>query len=199
MTNFDERYVDENLNRQLAIARAKQYSAKCFHKRNRRNYVIAAVAGILLSLAFWAWQLTRPEPILVESAETSSQYSEVPEPAPSAEPEPLGEFELTAYCSCETCCGEWALNRPLDEAGEPIVYTASGAVAEAGVTVAVDPDVIPLGTEIRIEGHGVYTAQDTGAFTGNIIDIYFENHEAAREFGRKQAEVWEVKHHGMST
>ena len=189
MTNFDERYVDENLNRQLAIARAKQYSAKCFHKRNRRNYVIAAVAGILLSLAFWAWQLTRPEPVLVESAETSTQYSEMPEPAPSAETEPLGEFELTAYCSCETCCGKWALNRPLDEAGEPIVYTASGAVAEAGVTVAVDPDVIPLGSTVVIAGQE-YIAEDIGgAIQGNRIDVYMASHEAAEQAGVKYAEV----------
>ncbi len=29
----------------------------------------------------------------------------------------LGEFRLTAYCSCEKCCDGWAKNRPLDKNG----------------------------------------------------------------------------------
>lgn len=103
--------------------------------------------------------------------------------------EVLGKFDLTAYCSCEVCCGKWALDRPTDENGEKIVYTASGAVAEAGVTVAVDPDIIPLGSEVYIMGRGWYTAQDTGAFTGNVIDIYFDDHEDACEFGRQHGVV----------
>lgn len=56
-------------------------------------------------------------------------------PAPEPEPEEPEwiEYEATAYCSCEKCCGSWALNRP-----DGIVYTASGAVAEQGVTIAAD-------------------------------------------------------------
>ena len=48
----------------------------------------------------------------------------------------LGEFVLTAYCSCEKCCGKWALDRPLDENGEQIVYGASGARLIEGISVA---------------------------------------------------------------
>lgn len=61
-------------------------------------------------------------------------------PAPEPEPEEPEwiEYEATAYCSCEKCCGSWALNRP-----DGIVYTASGAVAEQGVTIAADWDVLP--------------------------------------------------------
>ena len=210
MTNFDEYFVDEKLNRQLAVARAKRYSAQCFRKRNRRNYIIAVAVGLILATSYFVWQITRPVEPLVESADTGyTEYttytSEVPEPqihepVVSADLAPIGEFEITAYCPCaEVCCGKWGVDRPLDEKGEPIIYTASGAIAEAGVTVAVDPNVIPLGTEICIEGLGVFTAQDTGAFTGNIVDIYFEDHDAAREFGRKTAKVWEVYYHGMSS
>lgn len=199
MTDLYEYYVDEKLNRQRAIARAKRYSAQCYRKRNRRNYTIAIALGITLALAFWAWQLSRPEPAIVESAATDTQYTEITEPiihdpVVSASLKPLGEFTLTAYCPCERCCGQWALNRPLDANGAPIIYTASGAVAEAGVTVAVDPDVIPLGTQLCIDGLGVYTAQDTGAFTGNIVDIYFTDHAAACEFGKQTANIWEVTH-----
>lgn len=102
----------------------------------------------------------------------------------------LGMFELTAYCSCEQCCGQYALNRPIDEFGNPIVYTATGAVAKAGVTIAVDPNVIAYGTVVEINGHN-YIAQDTGgAIVGNRIDVYFDDHNEALQFGRQQAEVF---------
>ncbi|MFR1857426.1 3D domain-containing protein [[Clostridium] innocuum] len=38
--------------------------------------------------------------------------------------------------------------------------------------MAVDPDVIPLGSKVLIDGH-VYVAEDVGgAVKGNVIDIY---------------------------
>lgn len=102
----------------------------------------------------------------------------------------LGTYTLTAYCSCQTCCGQYALNRPLDESGNPIVYTSIGAIAKAGVTIAVDPRVIPYGSEVKINDH-VYIAQDTGgAITGARIDIYFDDHQKALEFGLQTAEVF---------
>lgn len=102
----------------------------------------------------------------------------------------LGEFKLTAYCACEKCCGAWAYNRPIDESGDPIVYTADQSVAEQGVTVAADTDVLPFGTQIMINNH-VYTVQDNGsAVDGNHIDIYFESHEEALQFGIQYAEIF---------
>ena len=102
----------------------------------------------------------------------------------------LGTFKLTAYCSCSKCCGQYAINRPKDEYGNPIVYTASGARAEAGVTIAVDPRVIPYGTKVQINGH-TYIAQDTGgAIKGNRIDVYFDDHQEAWNFGTQNAEVF---------
>lgn len=66
--------------------------------------------------------------------------------------------ELTAYCSCSACCGEWALDRP-----DGIVYTASGSEAQANHTIAVDPDVIPLGAWVEIDGDpNLYRAEDVG-------------------------------------
>ncbi len=95
----------------------------------------------------------------------------------------LGEYKLTSYCACEKCCGYWATIRPLDENGDPIVYTASGAVARQGVTVAADTDILPFGTVILIGGEE-FTVQDVGGgVDGKHIDIYFDNHAAALEFG----------------
>ena len=102
----------------------------------------------------------------------------------------LGTFTLTAYCSCERCCGYWATIRPLDENGKPIVYTASGTVAQAGRTIAVDTSVISYGSNVEINGH-VYTAEDTGSgINGNRIDVYFDDHDEALVFGVQTEEVF---------
>lgn len=90
----------------------------------------------------------------------------------------LGNFKLTAYCACSDCCGKWADG-----------ITATGTVPVQGRTIAVDEDVIPYGSEVIINGH-TYRAEDCGgAIVGNRIDVYFDNHEEATEFGVQYADV----------
>lgn len=105
----------------------------------------------------------------------------------------LGEFEYTGYDTCVACCGQYAKNRPVVN-GKEIVYTASGEIA-SNMTVAVDPNVIPLGSILYLEGYGVRIAQDTGsAVKGNVIDIYFNNHKDAQNVGRQKGrKVWIIK------
>lgn len=149
------------------------------------------------------------EPITIDTEPTGPEQTietEPAEPEPTIETEPtepepttpdstvewksLGTYKLTAYCSCQKCCGKYALNRPTDEYGNPIVYTASGAIAQVGVTIAVDPRIIPYGSSVKINGH-IYIAQDTGgAIKGNRIDVYFSNHQEALKFGVQYAEVF---------
>lgn len=125
------------------------------------------------------------QPTIVCAEEIEREFAE-----PVENWQSLGTFELTAYCPCEICCGIWATSRPADENGNPIIYTASGAIAQTGTTIAVDPSVIPYGSEVKINDH-TYIAQDTGgAITGNRIDIYFDDHQTALEFGRQRAEVF---------
>ena len=70
----------------------------------------------------------------------------------------IGEFKITYY---------W-----LAENGRS---TSTGAIATEGRTIAVDPSVIPYGTEVLIDGH-VYVAEDCGgAVKGNVIDIFVED------------------------
>ena len=104
----------------------------------------------------------------------------------------IGEFILTAYCPCELCCEEYALNRPIDENGEVIVYGSTGERLFQGVSIAVDPAAIPYGTKVDIDGR-VYTAQDCGgAIQGNRIDVYFDNHEDALDFGVQEKIVYVI-------
>ena len=67
--------------------------------------------------------------------------------------------------------------------------TASGTWPAIG-TVATDPEVIPLGTKIWVEGYGEAVALDTGgAIKGNIIDVYLATEDQCWQWGRRQVEV----------
>lgn len=73
--------------------------------------------------------------------------------------------------------------------------TASGTQVSAGRTIAVDPNIIPLGTVVNIKSDfpgisGQYVAEDTGsAIKGNRIDIYMSNLDTAINFGRRTIQV----------
>jgi len=87
------------------------------------------------------------------------------------------EFIATAYCSCQKCCGKTD------------GITRMGTHVRKGV-IAVDPEVIPLGTQVYIEGMGWFSAEDTGRLIkGKKIDIYMEKHEQALAFGRQTVKI----------
>ncbi|MTI48827.1 3D domain-containing protein [Sporosalibacterium faouarense] len=74
--------------------------------------------------------------------------------------------------------------------------TASGTKVRPGV-IAVDPNVIPLGTRLYIESldgwpdYGFAVAEDTGgAIRGNRIDLYMESRSKALDFGRRKVKVY---------
>lgn len=92
----------------------------------------------------------------------------------------LGRYKLTAYCPCEKCCGT--------NTGK----TATGTTATQGRTIGVNPKDIPYGTVVEIDGRE-YVAEDTGGSIGNNhIDIFFDNHADALDFGVKYADVYKV-------
>lgn len=89
------------------------------------------------------------------------------------------QAELTAYTA-----GLESTGKQPGDAGYGV--TASGAVVAEGQTVSVDPRIIPMGWWIYIEGVGYRKAEDTGsAIKGNRIDVYMQELNAARSFGRK--------------
>ena len=101
-------------------------------------------------------------------------------------PTKLGKFTVTAYCGCGRCNGKYRKN------GKPI--TSTGAYAKQGVTIAVDPEVIPYGSVLYLKGIGYRLASDTGgAIKGNRLDLYFEEHTDALMFGRREVEVFIFK------
>lgn len=56
--------------------------------------------------------------------------------------------------------------------------------------IAVDPDVIPLGSKVWVEGYGYAVAGDTGsAIQGNKIDVFMPTKQQAYGFGRKKVKI----------
>lgn len=130
-------------------------------------------------------------PVCVMTEKISAQAVEVSEVTEVSEPIIEQEYTtaavereyievtatLTAYCPCVKCCGK----------SDGI--TASGTQATAGRTVAVDTRLIPYGTEISIDGK-TYIAEDCGGkVKGYTIDVFFDSHEEALNFGRQTKTV----------
>lgn len=89
----------------------------------------------------------------------------------------IERYTVTAYCPCVKCCGK------------SNGITASGEKAVEGVTVAMNKS-IPFGTKIYIDGVGERIVQDRGgAIKGNRIDLYFDSHQEALNFGRQTKQV----------
>lgn len=173
--------------------KAREYSRACRIRRVRR--VLWAVDAVLLlgvlALLLWCLHLDRQQAVrddLPEVEPTAALLSAVPVELPEEIPGKLGEmalFRVTGYCACCTPYAE--INR--DEEGR--VLTASGEWTKEGACVAVDPDVIPLGSTVVVEGRE-YKALDVGV-KGYVVDILM-SHEAAQVAGVKEALVrWETE------
>ena len=93
-------------------------------------------------------------------------------------------FKITAYCSCEKCCGEWA---------DGLTYIETPA---HWGTIAVDPKDIALGSVVKIQGFPktLFFAEDIGgAIKGKHIDIWFPSHKQALKFGVQERLVYVIK------
>lgn len=130
--------------------------------------------GIIFSIVILA--------VLTINAPGTAIEPAIPEqvPAPVQEPsrgERVLMMEVTAYC--------YTGNR-----------TYTGTWPQEGRTIAVDPEIIPLNSEVYVsceswpEVNGWYIAEDTGgAIQGHIIDLYMESRNEAITWGRRHVEV----------
>ena len=101
-------------------------------------------------------------------AERVETPAEEPETVEEPEPEPtlrfLGNWKVTGYDICVSCCGNTK------------GITASGTQATVGRTCAAGKD-LPFGTVLYIDGIGYRTVEDRGGgVNGGHIDVLCNNH-----------------------
>lgn len=153
----------------------------CGNAKAEENYVIVPV------------EVITPEPVVCEQPEApETNENELIERALLENATKIENVTLTHYCICKKCCG-----KSPDDPGYGI--TASGRKATPYVSVAVDPDVIPLGSDVLVDYGGgdikFYRADDTGgAVKSNHIDLCVSNHQEALNLGVKTVTVWVVTH-----
>lgn len=108
------------------------------------------------------------------------------------------DYEITAYDLSEEDCGKSEDNPYYGLTANG--FNLSGLSREDAMVIAVDRNIIPLGSKVEIIFedeefsylNGIYNAEDTGgAIRGNRIDIYFgvDKYYECIHFGRRMAKV----------
>lgn len=146
------------------------------------------------------------KPVAETTKETSSNETETTETTESTESSQSTESsKSTESAKKETKKETKSQNSP---DGKTVSVTATAYTADctgcSGVTstgvdlnanpnakvIAVDPNVIPLGSEVYVEGYGYATAADIGgAIKGDRIDIHVPTKAEAYDWGRRSVNV----------
>ncbi len=125
-------------------------------------FVLAVFVGVLISVLICASQPVKAEVVAADHIPT------------------VIEMNVSAYCKESCCCGKFADG-----------ITASGAVAE-GFFVAAPPEY-PFGTLMVVPGYAdglpVEVKDRGGSIKGNKLDLFFETHQEALNWGRQYLEV----------
>ena len=102
--------------------------------------------------------------------------------------EAIGAYEYIGECTVTYyCCEPYA-----HVCGDGDGLTATGLPVTPGV-VAVDPEVIPLGSTVIIDGQAYLAADTGGAVRGSHVDIAVATHQEADALGVTTADVWVVE------
>ena len=161
-------------------------------RRSRRTYIAAVLIWamfmiVLLTVkAFSAEKeipATAQEITATEAVEWEDFENSKIEAALLSKAHKIENCTVTHYAACVECCGN------------DLGITASGRKAAPYVSVAVDPCVIPLGSDVLVDyGDGeikYYRADDTGSgVTGDHIDLCVEDYQTAKTLGVRTATVY---------
>lgn len=156
-------------------------------KYHKIDFIIIAAFALVLISANWFSDMRYEqfkeatannaiiEPYAVETETPVEEIAAFTQTAAEPPKQAYNEITVTAtaHCPCAQCCGKTD------------GITATGTQATAGRTIAADPSVFPYGTELTINGN-TYVVEDCGgAIKGYKIDIYFDTHAEAVQFGRR--------------
>jgi 3D (Asp-Asp-Asp) domain-containing protein len=156
----------------------------------KKRYIIACISFIIIFPIFCIITVYKEEMAALPTTETATEI--VSETEQETETQPITEeWIATGYCPCEKCCGKWAKNRP-----QGVVKGAGGYELIQGKSMA---SALAYGTVVKMTGadgyNGLYVCHDRPAdfvierYQGKIIDVYFNSHAQAVEFGKRQVQV----------
>lgn len=123
-------------------------------------------------------------PKTTKAKDTAKEQTKPPAPSVAETPAPSPaegkemSMTATAYTAyCQGCSG--------------VTYTGIDLRSNPNQKViAVDPNIIPLGSRVWVEGYGEAIAGDIGgAIKGNIIDVFLEDKQEALKWGRKTVTI----------
>jgi len=123
------------------------------------------------------------EPFEVPSIQTAPPIEEIVDVKPQPKKEnkfEIRQLKVTAYCPCKICCDKCADG-----------FVANGKRAIYPMIAA--PKEYKFGTKMSVPGYNkglpVKVTDRGGAITGNHIDILFNTHEEAKQWGVKNLSV----------
>lgn len=120
---------------------------------------------------------------ITQDPDAEADENQLIESALLAKAHKIENCTVTHYAVCVECCGKTD------------GITASGRIATPYVSVAVDPGIIPLGSDVLVDyGDGeinYYRADDTGSgVTGDHIDLCVQSYDEAVQLGVRTATVY---------
>lgn len=114
---------------------------------------------------------------------------------------PLGIYRVTAYCTCEKCCGPYPNKRFAN--GVPALSTFGWRVVAAPKEMKFGTHLFIVGLhhvniDIRAGSHengcGHVVVMDRGgAITGKRLDLFIDDHETAKRFGVRKLLVYKIE------
>ncbi len=149
---------------------------------------LLASLGILAGMTL-TMQRDRQVKGVVRQVSTTAQLPERSSESVSLDsiPEPisLGVWRVTAYCPCDEC-----INVPKWRDG----HTASNYEYSLKDRFCAAPKSIPFGTVLKIPGYGriVPVLDRGGSIKGKRLDVFFETHQLAKNWGVQMLEIKQV-------
>lgn len=190
---IDNTYIVQQGDTLLSIAKEYQVSLEELKEWNDLDSELIVI-GQKLEIEGVAVDQTNEAPEVKEEPVAKKEEAKATQPAPeqktssnadssnpTKEQKPQGKtisVTSTAYtASCDGCSG--------------VTYTGIDLNKDPNAKViAVDPNVIPLGTKVHVEGYGYAIAADIGgAIKGNKIDVHVPSKDEAANWGVRTVNV----------
>jgi 3D (Asp-Asp-Asp) domain-containing protein len=160
--------------RRTYAADAQRLAQSLAAARAAESSLAATVAARTSYVASLQAQIRRPQVhVVVARAHAAEQKSQALQPVKAPVAPTAGGRKLTVSATCYILRGT----------------TASGLPVGPGI-VAVDPNVIPLGTKLFIPGYGNGVAADVGGgIKGAIIDLWYSTYAQCAKWGRRTVTI----------